>query len=66
MDGPQDYHIKLSKLDKEQITCDITYIWNLKNNINDCICKTNRLKEIKTNLQLPKGKGDSDTPGVRD
>ena len=31
MDGPSDYHIKLSKSQKErQILHDITYTWNLK------------------------------------
>ena len=33
MDGPRDYHIKLSKSDRErQISYDITYIQNLKKN----------------------------------
>ena len=32
MDGPRDDHTKQSKSDRErQISCDITYIWNLKN-----------------------------------
>ena len=57
MDRPKDYHIKWSNLDKEQIPCDITYIWNLKNNINDCICKTNRLKDMKNKLTVTKGEG---------
>ena len=31
MDGPRDYHTKWSKSDRErQISCDITYMWNLK------------------------------------
>ena len=33
MDGPRDYQTKWSKSDrKRQISSDITYIWNLKNN----------------------------------
>ena len=31
MDGPRDYHTKLSKTEKErQISYDITFIWNPK------------------------------------
>ena len=31
MDGPRDYHTKLSKSDRErQISYDVTYMWNLK------------------------------------
>ena len=31
MDGPRDYHTKLSKSDRErQISYDITYMWNLR------------------------------------
>ena len=32
MDGPRDDHAKRSKSDRERkISCDITFIWNLKN-----------------------------------
>ena len=31
MDGPRDYHTKLSKSDREsQVSHGITYLWNLK------------------------------------
>ena len=31
MDGPRDYHTKLSKSDRErQISYDVTCMWNLK------------------------------------
>ena len=31
MDGPRDYQTKWSNSDREkQISCDITYMWNLK------------------------------------
>ena len=41
MDGPRDYHIESSKPDRErQISYDITYMWNLKNNTNEVIYKT--------------------------
>ena len=41
MDGPRDYHTEWNKIDRErQISHDITYMWNLKNNTNESICKT--------------------------
>ena len=41
MDGPRDYHTKWSKADRErQIPYDITYMWNLKYDTNELICKT--------------------------
>ena len=30
MNGPRDCPIKLNKLGREKISCDITYTWNLK------------------------------------
>ena len=36
---------------------DITYMWNLRNNTNESICKTETDSQTqKTNLWLPKGK----------
>ena len=41
MDGPKDYYTKWSKSDKErQISYNITYMWNLKNDTNELIYKT--------------------------
>ena len=41
MDGPRDYHNKLSKSDKDrQILYDIIYMWNLKYDTNELIYKT--------------------------
>ena len=41
MDGPRDYHAKRSKSGRErQISYDITYMWNIKNNTNEFIYKT--------------------------
>ena len=41
MDGHRDYPTKWSKSDRErQIPYDITYMWNLKNNTNEFIYKT--------------------------
>ena len=41
MDGPRHYHTKQTKSERErQITCDITYVWNLKYDINEHIYET--------------------------
>ena len=41
MDGSRDYHTEWCKSDRErQILYDITYMWNLKNNTNEFIYKT--------------------------
>ena len=43
---------------EKQILQDITYMWNLKNNTNESICKIETDSQTqKTNLGLPKGKG---------
>ena len=41
MDGPREYHTKWSMSDRErQMLCDVTFMWNLKNNTNESIYKT--------------------------
>ena len=41
IDGPRDYHTKWSKSERErQIPYDITYMWNLKYDTNELLCKT--------------------------
>ena len=41
MDGPRDYQTMWSKSDRErQILYDLTYMWDLKNNTNELIYKT--------------------------
>ena len=41
-----------------QILYDITYVWNLKNNTNESVYKTDTDSQTqKTNLWLPKGSG---------
>ena len=41
--GPREYHTKCIKSDSErQMLYDITYMWNLKNNTNELIYKTER------------------------
>ena len=40
MDGPRGYHTKWHKSDRQrQISYDITYLWNLKNDTNELIYK---------------------------
>ena len=39
MDGPRDYHTKLSKTKKDKYH-DTTSVWNLKNDTNEFIYKT--------------------------
>ena len=47
MDGPSDHLAKRSKSDIErQLLHGITYMWNLKNNINEIIYKTETDLEI--------------------
>ena len=56
MDGPRDYHTKWSKPDTERkIPCDITYMWNLKNDTNELIYKTERDSDIENKLTVTKG-----------
>ena len=40
MDGPRDYHAEWNKSDRERQILYITYMWNLKNNTNEFIYKT--------------------------
>ena len=41
MDATRDYHTKWNKSERErQIPYDITYIWNLKYDINELIYET--------------------------
>ena len=41
MDGPWEYYTKWSKSDRErQMLYDITYMWDLKNNTNESVYKT--------------------------
>ena len=41
MDGPRDYHTEWSKSEREtQISYDIAYMWNLKNDANELTYKT--------------------------
>ena len=49
--------IQVKQVRERQILHDITYIWNLKNNINELIYKTETdLLTQKINLWLSKGK----------
>ena len=48
--------IILSEVSQRKIPCDITYIWNLKNNTNNSIYKIETDSHIENNLQLAKGR----------
>ena len=57
MDGPRDYHIRWSKSDRErQVSYGITYMWNLKNNTNESVYKTETLKDIENKVMVTKEK----------
>ena len=57
MNGPRDCHTEWSKSDRErQISYDITYMWNLKNDTNELIYKTeNRLTDLENKLMVTEG-----------
>ena len=63
MDGPRKYYAQWNKSrQKRQILYDITYVWNLKNNTNKCICETEtNSTDVKNVLTVTKwergGKG---------
>ena len=41
MDGPRHYHTKQNKSERErQISCDINYMWSLKEDTNELIYET--------------------------
>ena len=57
--------IILSEVRERQISYDITYMWNLKNDTHELIYKTETDSQTyKTNLWLPTGKGGRDKLGV--
>ena len=60
MDGSRDYHAKRSKSNiKRQISYDISYMWILKNVIQmKLLTKQKQTQTLKTNLRLPKRKGE--------
>ena len=37
-------------------SCDVTYMWNLKNNTTECMLKTNRPTDIENKLMITKEK----------
>ena len=56
----------LSEASQRQISS-ITYMWNLKYDTNELMYKTETHSQtLKTNLWLPKGKGEEDKLGVWD
>ena len=57
MDGPREYHTKWSKSGKERQILYITYMWNLKNNTNEYIYKTETDSQTQETYGYQKGKG---------
>ena len=56
MDGSREHHIKWSKSNRgRQILYDITYMWNLRNNTNESIYKTETDSDIEKKLMVTKG-----------
>ena len=54
MDRPRDYHTKWSKSGRErQIPCDITYMWNIKNDTHELINR-NRLTDTENKRKVDK------------
>ena len=53
MDANRDHHTKRSKSER-QIPYDITYMWNLKYNINELF--GNRATDVGTDLWFPRGR----------
>ena len=65
MDGPRNDHTWRSKVDRErQMLYDITYMWNLINNINELISKQKQThRPRKQSYGCQKGRG-ADKLGV--
>ena len=62
MDGPRDAHTKRSESDQErQVSCDITYMWNLKYDTNELI-HGNRLTDTENRFAV--AKEDEDGEGM--
>ena len=58
MDEPRDSHTKWSKSDRErQIPYDITYMWNLKYDINEFPWSRNTCTDIQNRVVVTKGWG---------
>ena len=49
--------IMLSEISQRQILYDITYMWNVKNNTNGFMCKTEVELQTKNKLMVTEGKG---------
>ena len=64
MDGPRRCYPSRER----QILHDVTYMWNLKNNINKCIQQTDRVTYIKNKLVVTRGYREEgrDKTGVGD
>ena len=54
MDGPRDYHTLVTS--ERQISCDTSYMWNLKCDTNELIYQT-EIDSLKTYDYQRQGKG---------
>lgn len=45
-------------LAEEQILCDVIYIWNVNNNINECIYKKEAITDIENKPVVTEGEKD--------
>ena len=51
--------IILSEVSERQTSYDITYMWNIKKDTNEVICRIERDSQtLKKNFMVPKGTGD--------
>ena len=58
MDGPEDYHAKLSQSESKTPTSyTITYMWSLKKGHNELLCRTDTDSQTLKNLRFPKETG---------
>ena len=53
-------NIMLSEISQREILYDVTYMWNLKNNTTECICKTatdSQIQKTTNGYQQGEGRG---------
>ena len=65
MNGPRDDHTQQSKSERErQILCAITYMWNLKYDIQELIYKTEMDSQIESKLMVTKEERGGGITGI--
>ena len=67
MDGPRNDHTQLSKSERQrQIPYDITYMWNLKQDLREDTYETETDSDIENKLMVAKGEGRIGSSGLAD